>query len=302
MSQKVLIFGSVAFDTVETPFGKRENMLGGSATYAALSASYFTSPVIISAVGKDFPDKYRRFLRERKVSLENVETKEGKSFYWKARYGKNPNEREVLTTCENVLGDYSPNLLPEYQNVKYLFLANNSPSSQLYLLQKMRAVEFVLWDTMDFWIERYPDEILKILPRVDIALFNDSEAQQFSGEFNLLKAAKKILALGLRRGVIIKKGEHGAFLYTPSFVFSAPAYLLEEVKDPTGAGDSFAGGLIGYLAGKGNISERNLKKSLIYGTIMASFTVEEFGVEKFNRLREKDIEERYQELKKLTQF
>ena len=302
MNKWVIVFGSLALDSVETPFGKRKNILGGSATHAALSASYFTTPVIISAVGEDFPDKHTQFLKKNKINLKNVEIKKGKTFTWQARYGDNPNEREVLSTRVNVLADYSPSLLPEHRKIKYVFLANNPPASQILLLNQLTSTELVVWDTMTYWIDRFPKEILKILPRVDIALFNDSEARHFSGETNLIKAGKKILSKGVKKGVVIKKGEHGAFLFTRSFVLHLPAYPLEEVKDPTGAGDSFAGGMIGFLAKTGKVTDENLKKGMAYGTIMASLTVEEFGTDRFKKVTKKDIEKRYHQLKKITKF
>jgi sugar/nucleoside kinase (ribokinase family) len=248
MNSEVIIFGSLALDSVETPFGKKINMLGGSATHAALSASYFSDPIIVSAIGEDFPPEYKSFLEENRINLENVEIKKGKTFAWEARYGHDPNEREVLSTCVNVLEDYSPSLLPKYKKVKYVFLANNSPESQILLLDQVEKTDLVLWDTMDFWIDRFKDQILKILPRVEIALFNDSEAKHFTQDTNLIRAGKKILSQGVKGGVIIKKGEHGALLFTHSFTFYMPAHPLEEVKDPTGAGDSFAGGLFVFLA------------------------------------------------------
>lgn len=302
MSNEVIVFGSLALDSVETPFGKKINMLGGSATHAALSASYFSSPVIVSAIGEDFPSEYRSFLEKNRISLKNVETKKGKTFSWEARYGHDPNEREVISTCVNVLEDYYPSLLPEYQKVKYVFLANNSPESQILLLDQVKDADFVLWDTMTFWIDRHYDQILKILPRVDIALFNDSEAKHFTQDTNLIKAGKKILSQGVKKGVIIKKGEHGALLFTHSFTFYMPAHPLEEVKDPTGAGDSFAGGLVGFLAKEGKVNDENLKRGMAYGTIVASLTVEEFGAEKFKQTTKKDIEKRYQQLKNLMHF
>ncbi len=302
MNKWVIIFGSLALDSVETPFGKRKNILGGSATHAALSASYFTTPVIISAVGEDFPHKHTQFLKKNRINLNNVEVKKGKTFSWEARYGDNPNEREVLSTRVNVLADYSPFLLPEHRKIKYVFLANNPPASQMLLLNQLTSTELVVWDTMTYWIDRFPKEILEILPRVDIALFNDSEARHFSGETNLTKAGKKILAKGVKKGVVIKKGEHGAFLFTKSFILHLPAYPLEEVKDPTGAGDSFAGGLIGYLAKMGKVNDENLKRGMAYGTIMASLTVEEFGTDRFKKVTKKEIDKRFEELKKIIHF
>lgn len=298
----VLVFGSLALDSVETPFGKRKNILGGSAAHAALSASYFSNPVIVSVIGEDFPAEYKNFLENNTINLKNVETKKGKTFAWEARYGDDPNEREVLATSINVLGDYSPSLLSEHRNIKLIFLANNSPESQIFLLDQMKGADFVLWDTMTFWIDRYPEQILKILPRVDVALFNDAEAKHFTKDTNLIKAGKKILCKGVKKGVIIKKGEHGAFLFTRSFILHLPAYPVEEVKDPTGAGDSFAGGLIGFLAKTGRATDENLKKGMAYGTIMASLTVEEFGTDRFKSLSKKDIRQRLSELKRLIKF
>ncbi|MDD5454666.1 MAG: PfkB family carbohydrate kinase [Candidatus Ratteibacteria bacterium] len=302
MNNKILIFGSMALDTIETPFGKRANILGGSATHAAISASYFTTPIIVSVVGEDFPDEHVQLLKKNKINIKNLQRKKGKTFAWEARYGNNPNEREVLATYENVLRDYSPLLLPEHQKIKYVFLANNSPASQTILLDQLKSVKLVVWDTMTFWIERYIDQILKILPRVDVALFNDSEAMHFSKETNLIKAGKKILSKGVKKGVVIKKGEHGSFLFTHSFTMHLPAYPIEEVKDPTGAGDSFAGGFIGFLAKTGEVSDKSLKKAMAYGTIMASLTVEEFGADRFKKLEKKDIRKRFFELKKIIGF
>lgn len=302
MINKILIFGSLALDSVQTPFGKRKNILGGSATHAALSASYFTTPVIVSAIGEDFPEEHMKFLKKNKINMKNVELKKGKTFAWEAKYGNNPNEREVLATYVNVLKDYSPSLLPEHKDIKYVFLANNSPSSQIILLDQIKSAEFIVWDTMTFWIDRYPDQILKILPRVDIALLNDSEARYFSKETNLMKAGKKILSKGVKKGVVIKKGEHGSFLFTHSFTLHLPAYPIEEVKDPTGAGDSFAGGFIGFLAKTGEVNDKSLKKAMAYGTIMASLTVEEFGADRFKKLKKEDIQKRFLELKKLIKF
>ncbi len=302
MNNEILIFGSLALDSVQTPFGKRKNILGGSATHAALSASYFTTPVIVSVIGEDFPDEHMAFFKKNKINTKNVELKKGKTFAWEAKYGNNPNEREVLATYENVLKNYSPSVLPCHQKIKYLFLANNSPSSQIILLDQVIGAEFVVWDTMTFWIDRYPDQILKILPRVDIALFNDCEARHFSKETNLMKAGKKILSKGVKKGVVIKKGEHGAFLFTRSFTMHLPAYPLEEVKDPTGAGDSFAGGFIGFLAKTGKVTDKSLKKAMAHGTIMASLTVEEFGADRFKKLKKRDIQNRVLELKKIIGF
>jgi sugar/nucleoside kinase (ribokinase family) len=292
----------LAFDSIQTPYGKRNNVLGGSATHAALSASHFGTPVIVSAVGEDFLEEHAQFLKKRKINIKNIEHKKGKTFAWKARYGNNPNEREVLATCENVLKDYFPSLLPEHRKIKYVFLANNSPASQIILLDQLKSAEFIIWDTMSFWIDKYADQILKILPRVDIALFNDSEAMRFSKETNLLKAGKKILSQGVKKGVVIKKGEHGSLLFTHSFTMPLPAYPIEEVKDPTGAGDSFAGGFIGFLAKTGKVNDESLKKAMAYGTIMASLTVEEFGADRFKKLEKKDIRKRLLELKKVIVF
>jgi len=299
---KILILGSLGLDSIQTPFGKRKNILGGSATHAAISASYFTTPIIISVVGEDFPEEHIRLFKKNKIDIKNLQRKKGKTFAWEARYGHNPNEREVLATYENVLKDYLPSLLPEHQKIKYVFLANNSPASQIILLDQLKSAEFIIWDTMSFWIDKYADQILKILPRIDIALFNDSEAMHFSKEINLVKAGRKILSHGVRKGVVIKKGEHGSFLFTHSFTMHLPAYPIEEVKDPTGAGDSFAGGFIGFLAKTGKVNDKSLKKAMAYGTIMASLTVEEFGADRFKKLEKKDIRKRFLELKEIIGF
>jgi len=302
MKNKVLIYGSIALDSIETPVGSREEILGGSASYACLSASFFVPSQAVSVIGKDFPPEHTRLLEEHNVDLHLVEVKEGKTFRWKGRYGQNPNQRETIFTQQNVLENYLPHLSPEGQEARYVFLANNSPSSQKFLLEQVKKPSLVAWDTMNLWIDNFPEAIIDILPGVDIALFNDSEIQEFTKNTNLLEAGKQILSSGVKKGVVIKKGEHGALLLTPSFTFSVPAFPVERVIDPTGAGDSFAGGLVGFLTKEDKVNEETLKKATVYGSIIASFAVEGFGVERIAELSKTEIDERYQQLKEMTQF
>ena len=292
----VVAVGSVAFDSIETPIGKVERTIGGSATYFSLAASYFMPVSLVAVVGEDFSEDHRAILRERKIDLEGLSVVEGgKTFYWQGRYGQDPNERESLTTELNVFEGFRPKLPEAYRKAEWLFLGNIDPEIQLEVIGQVEGRPLVGCDTMNFWIERKPDKLLSVLRQVDVFFINDSEARQLSGNINLVSAARTILEMG-PTAVVIKKGEHGAFLFTENFRVFTPAYPLEEVVDPTGAGDSFAGGFIGYLAKAGGLHELNLRRAMYYGTITASFTCESFSVGRLKSLSQEDIDDRFKAL------
>jgi sugar/nucleoside kinase (ribokinase family) len=292
----VVVVGSVAFDSIETPIGKVEKAIGGSATYFSLAASYFMPVNLVAAVGEDFTEDQREILRRRNIDLTGLTiVKEGKTFYWHGRYGQDPNERESIVTELNVFDGFRPTLPQAYKGAKWLFLGNIDPEIQLEVIGQMEGRPLVGCDTMNFWIERKPDKLLAVLQQVDVFFINDSEARLLSGNINLIGAARTILDMG-PTAVVIKKGEHGAFLFTQNFRVFAPAYPLEEVVDPTGAGDSFAGGFIGYLAKAGGLHELNLRRAMYYGTIAASFTCESFSVGRLKSLTHGDIQDRFKAL------
>ncbi|MCD5390493.1 PfkB family carbohydrate kinase [candidate division NPL-UPA2 bacterium] len=297
----ILVVGSVALDTVETPFGKAEEVLGGSATYFAYSASYFCEVNLVGIVGTDFPSEHLELLKSRGVDLRGLERKEGKTFRWKARYGEDPNERETLSLCLNVFENFHPKLLEDYRSSEYVFLANIDPDLHLEILEQLSGSKLIACDTMNIWIETKKEILLETLGKVDALILNDAETRMLTGEMNLIRAGKSILDLGLKI-VVIKKGEHGALLFSEGSYFASPAYPVESIYDPTGAGDSFAGGFLGYLAKNGNEEEENLRKAIVYGSVMASYTVEGFSFNRLKSLTEADLEQRYQEFKKLTQF
>ncbi len=295
----IIVIGSIALDSVETPFGKRTDILGGSATYFSLSARFFTAVTIVACVGEDFPARALDMLRSRGIGTSGIEISPGKTFRWRARYDADMNTANTLATHLNVFKDFDPKIPPALRAPECLFLANIDPDLQDGVLRGVRRPKIVACDTMNFWITHKRRELRKLIRKVDILFLNESEARQFSGDKNLLKAAKAITAMG-PQVLVIKKGEHGVILYSKGFYFLAPAYLLETVRDPTGAGDSFAGGMIGYLCGQKKITLQALKKSVIYGTIMASFAVEDFSVNRLLGLRKKDIAARYGKFRSLT--
>lgn len=297
----LLIVGSVALDTVETPLGKQEACLGGSAVYASVAASFFAPVRLVAVVGRDFPPEHVDFLRTRGVDLEGLQVAEGKTFRWSGFYDYDLNQAHSLSTELNVFEHFRPHLPEAYRNVPYVFLANIDPDLQLDVLAQVRDPRLVVCDTMNFWISGKPDRLREVLRRADIVFMNDAEARQFCGTFSLLAAAREILALG-PKAVIIKKGEHGALLFTPSGHFSAPSYLLERVVDPTGAGDSFAGGFIGYLAYTGDLSEPNLRKATVYGSVLASFNIEDFSLNRLRTLTPEEVARRYEEFKRISFF
>ncbi|TVR70098.1 MAG: sugar kinase [Marinilabiliales bacterium] len=301
---ELLVVGTVAFDAIETPFGKTDRIIGGAATYIGLAASYFTREIgIISAVGGDFPDEYIKMLNEHGVDTGGLEIRENeKSFYWSGRYDTDMNSRETLFTRLNVIENYKPVVPKSYQGSDILMLGNLEPGIQMSVIEQMKTrPRLIVLDTMNFWIEHTPAYLNKVIRMVDVLVINDSEARELSGEYSLPKAAKRILRMG-PRFLIIKKGENGALLFGDDQVFFAPALPLEDVFDPTGAGDSFAGGFTGYLAHSGDISFESMKSAIITGSAMASFCVEKFGTENLVRLDEGMINERIARFAELVRF
>lgn len=300
----LLVVGTVAFDAIETPFGKTDKIVGGAASYIALAASYFTNDInIVSVVGDDFPQDFMNILKKQGVSLDGLQIKQGqKSFFWSGRYHNDMNSRDTLDTQLNVLADFDPIVPDAYKTCDFLMLGNLMPSvQQKVLAQLTKRPKLIVLDTMNFWMDIAMPELLETLKGIDVLTINDSEARQLSGEYSLVKAAQKILAMG-PKFLVIKKGEHGALLFNNEEVFFAPALPLEEVFDPTGAGDSFAGGFIGYLAKTKDISFENMKRAIIFGSAMASFTVQKFGTEQLIGLSQEDVDERVQDFVDLVQF
>jgi sugar/nucleoside kinase (ribokinase family) len=300
----LLIVGTVAFDEVETPFGKTGKILGGAGTYIGLAASHLTDQIsIVSVVGGDFPKKYLDLFREKNIDTTGLKVVEdGKTFFWAGKYHLDMNTRDTLVTDLNVLADFDP-VVPEHaRNSKYLMLGNLTPSIQKRVIEQMETrPKLIVMDTMNFWMNIAWDDLMEVLTMVDVLTINDEEARQLSGEHSLMKAAKKILTMGPKY-LIVKKGEHGALLFFENQVFFAPAMLLENVFDPTGAGDTFAGGFMGYIARKDDTSFETLKNALIYGSAMASFTVEKFGTDRLLEITGEDIEERLPEFVKMVAF
>ncbi|ACM21879.1 adenosine kinase [Geotalea daltonii FRC-32] len=297
----ILVVGSVAFDSVETPFGKMDSILGGSATYFSTSASFFTDVSLVAVVGDDFQEEHIDFLRSRNIDLTGLSRVNGKTFHWKGKYGYDLNEAQTLETHLNVFESFKPVIPALYAGADYLFLANIDPELQMEVLNQMQKPRVVACDTMNFWISSKREALKKVVERVDILIINEGEARQFTGEANLVKAAKSILAMGAKT-LIIKRGEYGVLMFTDSTIFAAPAYPLEEVFDPTGAGDTFAGGFMGYLANTGDTSEEGIRQAIIFGSVMASFNVEDFSLNRLKKLDYKEIESRYRGFKKMTHF
>lgn len=300
----LLIVGSVAFDAIETPFGKTDKIVGGAATYASLAASYFFEKInIVGVVGDDFPESEIQDFKNHHIDVKGLQIKEGeKSFFWSGKYHNDMNSRDTLLTELNVLADFDPIIPEAYQDCKYLMLGNLTPKVQQIVIQRLKKrPKLIVLDTMNFWMDIAMDDLVETIGMVDVLTINDAEARQLSGEYALVKAAKKIRSMGPKY-LIIKKGEHGALLFSDDQVFSAPALPLAEVFDPTGAGDTFAGGLIGYLAKVDSINFNNMKNALIYGSALASFCVEKFGTERLKKLTSKEIAARVQEFVKLSTF
>ena len=301
---KLLIVGTVAFDAIETPFGKTDKILGGAATYIGISASFFNvKSAIVSVVGDDFPQEYLDLLTERNIDISGIEiVKGGKTFFWSGLYHNDLNSRDTLATELNVLADFQPKVPQDYKNAEIVMLGNLHPLVQSSVLDQMETKpKLVVLDTMNFWMDCALPELLDIIKRVDVITINDEEARQLSGEYSLVKAAAKIHTMGPKY-VVIKKGEHGALLFHGKEIFFAPALPLEEVFDPTGAGDTFAGGFSGFIAQSENVSFDNMKNAIIYGSNLASFCVEKFGTERMVDLDKKEVVARLKQFKSLTQF
>ncbi len=297
----LLVVGTIAFDTVETPFGKRDSTLGGSATFLGAAASYFCKPKMLGVVGEDFPDSNLEFLRERGVNTEGVSRLPGKTFAWSGYYDTNLNVAHTRETHLNVLEVFDPVLPEAYRDTKVVMLGNIAPELQSKVLDQVRDPAIVAADTMNYWIEGARPALLETLKRVDILLVNDGEARQLSGEYNLVKAAASIRAMGPQI-LIVKRGEHGATLFTKDGIFMAPAFPILTISDPTGAGDSFAGGMMGYLARRGEYSLDVLRQAIMMGSTMASFAVEDFSLDRFRTLQDDDIRLRFHEFQSLTSF
>ena len=297
----ILVVGSVALDTVETPFGKAEEVLGGSATYFSTSASYFAPVRLVAVIGEDLPEEELAFLKEKGVDLRGLKRVRGRTFRWKGRYGFDLNEAHTLDTQLNVFEGFSPEIPEEYRESPYLFLGNIDPDLQMDVLGQVRRPRLVACDTMNYWIEKKPRELERVLRRVDILTINEGEARQLSGEPNLVKASRQIMAMGPKT-LIIKRGEYGVLAFNGSSVFAAPAYPLEFVFDPTGAGDTFAGGFMGFLAYTKGFDEETMRQAIVFGSVMASFVVEDFSLKRIKDLTSDEIEERYRDFKRLTDF
>ena len=298
----ILIVGTVAFDAIETPFGKTDKIVGGAATYFCLAASNFSKNInLVSVVGGDFPKTAIKTLQKKNVNTEGLQIKEGeKTFFWSGRYHNNMNTRDTIETQLNVLEEFEPTVPEEFQQSEFLMLGNLTPSIQQKVLDQMKKrPKLIVLDTMNFWMDLFMDDLKKALKNIDVLTINDEEARQLSGEYSLVKAAKKILTMGPKY-LIIKKGEHGALLFNKKEVFFVPALPLDEVSDPTGAGDSFAGGFVGYLEKTNDISFENMKRAVVYGSTMASFSVEKFGTEKLKSATLEQAEKRAQEFIKLV--
>ena len=297
----ILVIGSVAFDSIETPFGKKDEVLGGSATYFSTAASFFTSVRLVAVVGDDFPSEHKTFLMDRNIDLAGLQTQSGKTFRWKGEYGYDLNEARTLETHLNVFESFHPEIPEIYRNSPFVFLANIDPLLQLEVLKQVQRPRLVACDTMNFWIESKRDALVDTLAHVDILIINEAEVRQFADEPNLIKAARSILALGPQT-LVVKRGEYGVLVFGEHNVFSAPAYPLEEVFDPTGAGDTFAGGFMGYLAATNNLSDASIRKATVFGSVMASFTVEDFSLDRLRLLTWDVIEERFRKFQALTDF
>ncbi len=298
----LLVVGSVAFDAVETPFGKREKMLGGSATHFSLSASFFTDVRVVGVVGDDFGEEELSVFERRGIDTSDLErVPDGKTFFWRGRYDFDLNRAHTLDTQLNVFADFRPKLSKESLKARMVFLGNIQPDLQRDVRKQIESAETVAIDTMDYWITSVPDTVKEAISAVDVVIINDAEARQLAGHPNLIRAARELLSWG-PRALVVKRGEYGAAMFTADTYFAIPAYPLESVFDPTGAGDTFAGGFMGYLASHDAVDEATLRRAIIFGSVMASFNVEEFGTERVQRLTHEEINQRFADFKRMTHF
>ncbi len=297
----LVVVGSLAFDTIQTPWERRERIVGGSCTYCSLAASFFTSPKIVGVVGEDFPEETIAFFKSRNIDTEGLEIRPGRTFFWEGHYGYDPNQRETIKTEMNVFQDFRPKLPPSYRQAKIVFLANIDPDLQDDILSQVQNPALVAMDTINLWIATKPEAIWRVLEKVNIFFANEEEIKMLSQETNLIKAARKVLASGPRL-VVTKKGEHGALVFDRDFVFGVLGHPCEDVVDPTGAGDSFAGGFLGYLDKAGKISRPEIRRAAVFGSVMASFAIEDFGIERFKTLEPEEIDTRFREFRRLVSF
>jgi cytidine kinase len=298
----LLVVGSVALDSVETPSQKRDNILGGSAVYFSFAASYFTPVRLVGVVGEDWPAEHTRLLQARQIDTAGLTVVPGaKTFRWRGKYMENLNERETLDVQLNVMHDYSPVVPEAFRRCRYLFLANGCPGTQLKVLQAVPGADLVVADTMDLWINSQRDQLLELFKRIDGLVLNDSEAKLLTGDENLVRAGHKVREMG-PRFVVVKKGEHGAMFFSKHETYVLPAFPTQQVVDPTGAGDSFAGGMMGYLAEQGNVEPKTLKEALAYGILVASFTVEDFSLDRLKKIDREDIRHRMDQYKRMLTF
>lgn len=297
----ILVVGSVALDSVETPFAKGNDVLGGSATYFSTSASFFTRVQMVAVVGEDFPQAHIEFLKSRHIDTTGLVREKGKTFRWKGKYAYDLNEAQTLDTQLNVFEQFKPVIPAEYASTPYLFLANIDPELQMQVLNQVTNPKIVALDTMNYWISTKLDALKQVIQKADILIINEGEARQLTQESNLVKAAKKIIAMGAKT-LIIKRGEYGVIMFTENTTFAAPAFPLGDVIDPTGAGDTFAGGFMGYLASTGELTDANIRQAIIFGSVMASFNVEALSLDRLKTLHYPDVLSRFQLFKKLTSF
>jgi sugar/nucleoside kinase (ribokinase family) len=296
----ILVVGSVALDTIRTPKGTASEVLGGSAVYFSMSASCFNPVNLVAVVGRDFPSQYIKLIKKRGIDLEGLAVRDGKTFRWKGEYGWDFSDPKTLSTCLNVFSKFDPQIPPEYKKSKYLFLANIDPQIQIKVLNQLNP-KLIICDTMNYWIENKRSYLLRLLKRVDIFLLNESEARMLTYQNSIVKAVRQLIKLGPQI-VIVKRGEHGSLLFSNKYIFSIPAFLLESIVDPTGAGDTFAGGLVGYLAQCDKCNQRNLKRAMACGAIMATFAVEDFSIRRLSSVDSGDIRRRYKEFQRLSCF
>jgi sugar/nucleoside kinase (ribokinase family) len=297
----ILVVGSVAFDNVKTPFGTAENVLGGSASYFSIAASFFSRVNLVAVVGEDFSKEHEEIFAKRRVDLRGLQRRPGKSFFWWGEYNDNLNDCRTLDTQLNVFADFSPVIPKEYQESEFVFLGNIHPRLQCDVLKQVKRPRLIALDTMNYWINNTPEELWKTLKLVDLLIINDSETRMLTGEYNLVKASAKILAMGPKT-LVMKRGENGVVMFRKNSIFAAPAFPLKRVSDPTGAGDSFAGGFMGYLASCRSLNEASLRRAVIYGSVVASFNVEDFSLNRLIRLRRTEIENRFQQYHGLMHF